>query len=144
MNRSSMRPRTLFEVSRRAISGEQAFDPSLCEFLDEFYGQPYMREISMAREPLLIDDIKDAYLAAVAEYLAAVYDFDAPGWTEDHGVPLRRAFFANGGLESLKALLTVESPMAFRKRLLFVGRDALDRARRHTQPDVDGQASFAP
>ena len=33
-------------------------------------------------------------------------------------------------LESLKAILTVESPVAFRRRLLFVGKDALDRPRR--------------
>jgi hypothetical protein len=67
--------------------------------------------------------------AATAEYLASNYRLEMPGWVECHGRPLRRAFFA-GGLESLKAILTVESPAAFRRRLLFVGKDALDRPRR--------------
>jgi len=72
--------------------------------------------------------VKDAWLAAVAEYLAAKYGLETPDWVERHGRPLRRAFFA-GGLESLKAILAVESPAAFRRRLLFVGKDALDRPR---------------
>jgi hypothetical protein len=41
------------------------------------------------------------------------------------------------GLESLKAILTVESPAAFRRRLLFVGKDALDRPRRVAEPISD-------
>jgi hypothetical protein len=36
-------------------------------------------------------------------------------------------FFATG-LESLKATLWVESPTAFRRRMLFVGRDVVTRA----------------
>jgi hypothetical protein len=48
-----------------------------------------------------------------------------PEWVIDHGRPLKRAFFS-GGLESLKTILTVESSAAFRRRLLFVGKDALD------------------
>ncbi len=39
----SFRPRSLFEVSRRAAGGEQAFDPALREFLDVFYGEPAAR-----------------------------------------------------------------------------------------------------
>jgi hypothetical protein len=37
-------------------------------------------------------------------------------------------FFA-GGLESLKATLFVQSPTAFRRRMLFVSKNALDRPR---------------
>ena len=49
----------------------------------------------------------------------------------ERGWEVRRPFFA-GELESLKALLTVQSPAAFRRRLLFVSSDALDRPRRQT------------
>jgi hypothetical protein len=38
------------------------------------------------------------------------------------------------GLESLKTILTVESPAVFRRRRLFVGEDALDRPRRLAEP----------
>jgi hypothetical protein len=128
MNEVSARTRTLLKVSRRAIARTQAFDPAVREFLDEFYSHPADRQEAIQRRPDLIDDVKDAYLAAVAEHLAAKYGLAAPGWVEGHGRPLSRAFFA-GGLESLKAILTVESPAAFRRRLLFVGKDALDRPR---------------
>jgi hypothetical protein len=129
VNEVSQRPDSLLEVSRRVVEGTQTFDPAVREFLDEFYSRPIDRQRSIQMQPELIDDVKDAYLAATAEYLASNYRLEMPGWVECHGRPLRRAFFA-GGLESLKAILTVESPAAFRRRLLFVGKDALDRPRR--------------
>ncbi len=125
----ALRPDSLIEVSRRAAAGTQDFDPALREFLDEFYSHPARRQAAMAEEPVLLDDVKDAYLAAVAEHLAACYRLEPPGWAEGHGRPLQRAFFA-GGLDSLKAILTVESPAAFRRRLLFVSKNALDRPSR--------------
>ncbi len=134
----ALRPDSLIEVSRRAAAGMQDFDPALREFLDEFYSHPARRQAAIAEEPVLLDDVKDAYLAAVAEHLAACYQIEPPGWAEGHGRPLKRAFFA-GGLESLKAILTVESPAAFRRRLLFVSKNALDRPSR-----VDGVADVTP
>ena len=129
MSDLSRRPATLAEVSRRVLAGQQSFDPAVREFLDEFYAHPADRMMALSEQPALIDDVKDAYLAAVAEHLASMYQLPMPAWIDAHGRPLKRAFFA-GGLESLKAILTVESPAAFRRRLLFVGRDALDRPRR--------------
>jgi hypothetical protein len=136
MNDLSQRPGTLADVSRRVLAGQQAFDPAVREFLDEFYSHPSRRQASLREEPALIEDVKDAYLAASAEYLASRYGLEMPVWVEAHGRPLKRAFFA-GGLESLKAILTVESPAAFRRRLLFVGKDALDRPRRIQQAASD-------
>jgi hypothetical protein len=115
MSNLSQRPGTLSEVSRRVLAGQQAFDPAVREFLDEFYSHPSRRKAALRREPELIEDVKDAYLAAVAEYLASNYGIEMPPWVDRHGRPLKRAFFA-GGLESLKAILTVESPAAFRRR----------------------------
>jgi hypothetical protein len=136
MSSLSQRPATLSEVSRRALAGQQAFDPAVREFLDEFYSHPSRRKAALQQEPELIEDVKDAYLAAVAEYLASNYGIEMPPWVDRHGRPLKRAFFA-GGLESLKAILTVESPAAFRRRLLFVGLDALDRPRKQSEPRPD-------
>ena len=126
------RPKTLLEVSRRTAAGTQHFDPALREFLDEFCVNPTQRPAAIADEPLLLDDIKDAYLAATAEHLAGVYQLDQPAWADNHGRPLKRAFFA-GGLESMKAALTVESPVAFRRRLLFVSKNALSRASQYAR-----------
>jgi hypothetical protein len=128
MTAAATRPRSLHEVSRRAASGEQAFDPALREFLDSFYSLPDIRQSAIMQAPQVLDDLRDAYLAAVAEHLARVYHLEIPDWSETHGSGHRRAWFA-GGLESLKATLFVQSPTAFRRRLLFVSKDALSRPR---------------
>jgi len=133
-------PHTLHEVSARASKGEQAFDPALREFLDHFYSNPTEREASLHAQPIPLDDLRDAYLGATAEHLARRYDLDVPAWAETYGLALRRPFFA-GGLESLKALLTVESPTAFRRRMLFVSKNALDRPRMFLE-EQDRQAAL--
>jgi hypothetical protein len=128
MSTSFRWPRTVHEVSVRVSSDEQAFDPAVREFLDYFYSNPAEREASLSAKPISLDDLRDAYLGATAEHLARRYDLPIPPWAETYGLALKRPFFA-GGLESLKALLTVESPTAFRRRMLFVSKNALDRPR---------------
>jgi hypothetical protein len=131
-----MRPDSLFEVSRRVAEDGEPFDPTLREFLDTFYLEPAAREASMARQPLPLTPLQDAYLAATAEHLASVYSMRPPAWCAEYGMTLRQPHFA-GGLESLKALLTLESPAAFRRRLLFVSKNALSRASQHVaEPPV--------
>ncbi|MFH1340446.1 MAG: hypothetical protein ABIL01_04400 [Pseudomonadota bacterium] len=122
------KPGTLVEVVRRVKAGEHAFDPSIREFLDAFYVNGDSRQQAIDDRPDSIDAVHDAYVAAVAEHLARVYGLRIPEWSEAHGNGLREPFFA-GGLQSLKGVLAVESPIAFRRRLLFVSKDALSRPR---------------
>jgi hypothetical protein len=122
------RPKTLYEVARRIKNGEQKFDAAVLEFLDSFYAYPELRASAIRERPELIDALRDAYLAAVAEHLAKSYGLTVPEWTETQGNELHKPFFA-GGLESLKGVLVAESPTAFRRRLLFVSKDALLRPR---------------
>jgi len=122
------KPASLEEVARRVKTGEQKFDPSLREFLDSFYVNPDSRQQAIEQRPASIDAVQDAYVAAVAEHLARVYGLQIPEWSETHGNGLREPFFA-GGLQSLKGVLVAESPTAFRRRLLFVSKDALSRPR---------------
>ncbi|MCK1732773.1 hypothetical protein IVA79_02115 [Bradyrhizobium sp. 138] len=122
------KPATLSDVIRRVRAGEQKFDPSLREFLDWFYMNPHARQQAIEERPDSTDAVHDAYVAAVAEHLARVYGLQIPEWTEVHGNGLREPFFA-GGLQSLKGVLVAESPTAFRRRLLFVSKDALSRPR---------------
>jgi hypothetical protein len=128
MTLSDKRPATLLEVSRRTLGDEQAFDPALREFLDGFYANPGSRNAAIGQRPEPVDALRDAYLAAVAEHLARSFALLVPEWSETHGNGLTRPFFA-GGLDSLMAILTVESPAAFRRRLIFVSKDALSRPR---------------
>jgi hypothetical protein len=130
------RPATLREVARRVNGDEQKFDPAVREFLDTFYSQPDLRPDAITDPPALIDPLRDAYLAAVAEHLARLYRLPVPEWTETQGNDLHQPFFA-GALESLKAILFTESPTAFRRRLLFVSKNALSRPR---LPEQGGDA----
>lgn len=129
MTKIGKRPRTLWEISRRANRGEQGFDPATREFLDTFYATPDARRAALQDRPERIDPIRDPYLAALAEHLARSFGLPVPEWSETHGNALSRPFFAGGGLDSLNAILTVESPAAFRRRLLFISKDALSRPR---------------
>ena len=132
-----------FAMSRRPQSLRQAAihglefgdrDAFLREFLDEFYveADPARRAAMLLDEPPVTDDGRaNAYYAAVAEHLAFKYHLAVPPWTQQPARFLKRPFFPCG-LESLKATLLVESPTAFRRRMIFVGADPLYRPRRDT------------
>jgi len=125
------RPRTLEEVAQWSEDLGR-IDEFIREFLDEFYLEPKatQRAAMIAGQPRLSGDIRrDAYLAAVAEHLAFRYGLTVPTWTDEPSRFLKRPYFP-AGLESLKAILLVESPVAFRRRLIFVGSDPLSRPRR--------------
>ena len=107
-------------------------DALLREFLDAFYieADADRRAAMLAEEPpLREDDWANAYYAAVAEHLAMKNGLPVPGWTGNRARFLKRPFFPSG-LESLKAILLVESPTAFRRRMIFVDADPLYRPRR--------------
>ena len=82
----------------------------------------------IADEPCAVGVVQDAYLAAVAEHLAKCWRLRCPDWVQGVRRFLQRP--TGGGPENLKAALLVESPVAFRRCMLFVGRDVLDRPRR--------------
>jgi hypothetical protein len=125
------RPRSLSEAAAwgRAFGSLDAF---LREFLDSFYLEPDAdrRAAMLASEPPLSGAPReDAYLAAMAEHLAFRHHLPVPEWTGAEARFLRRPYFP-AGLESLKATFLVESPTAFRRRMIFVGADPLYRPRR--------------
>ncbi len=131
------RPRSLKAV---AVSG-QAWgntDAFLREFLDAFYTEPDQaaRAAMLAPEPPIGPDARmNAYLAATAEHLAQREHLPVPRWTWQPERFLHRPFFP-GGLESLKAILLAQSPAAFRRRMIFVEADPLDRPRRSAPSDA--------
>ncbi len=127
----SLRPRSLKEVALRG-NAQGGIDDFLREFMDEFYAESSapQRAQMLAEEPPLSDNPRqNAYLAAVAEHLAFCYRLSVPAWVVGADRFLARPFFP-AGLESLKATLLVESPVAFRRRMIFVGADPLYRPRK--------------
>lgn len=125
------RPRSLREVALSARARGNT-DALLREFLDEFYVASDKTEraaMLIEEPPLLEDDRANAYLAAVAEHLALRNQLPIPPWVSKEARFLRRPHFPSG-LESLKATLLIESPAAFRRRMIFVGADPLYRPRK--------------
>jgi hypothetical protein len=121
------RPQSIAEIAERTLVGTQKFDPAVREFVDAWqFMTAVARPNSIRKEPARINLLEDAYLAALAEHLALGAKLRAPDWTEQPQRFLREPFFA-GGLESLKPILLVESPLAFRRRLIFISADGLSR-----------------
>lgn len=125
-----MRPKTLAEVARLAGRGE-SFDCCLANFLDEFYSAPgpgaFVDEPALLGSDLgELGQVRDAYLAATAEELARARNVPIPAWTFADERRLHRPWFGSS-LAALRAVLLLESPVAFRSRNLFVSENALAR-----------------
>lgn len=128
MTRANGRPKSLREAATLAREWELPLGRVVAEFLDEFYTHPEARQAMIVEEPPAVGEFEDAWLGAVAEHLARRWSLEIPAWVDQPHRFLRRPFFA-GGLESLKAILLAESPLAFRKRQIFVEAEPLRRAR---------------
>jgi hypothetical protein len=130
MMASEARPTSIAEIGCLAASGMQPFDAAVREFLDTWQAMTDEAKAgAIVDEPCKVGLIQDAYLAALAEHLALSGQLPVPAWTEGPHRFLDAPFFA-GGLQSLKAALIVESPSAFRRRLIFISANALSRPRR--------------
>jgi hypothetical protein len=124
------RPTSIAEIARRAREKTQGFDAAVREFLDSWQTMTNAeRTTAIADEPSAVGKVQDAYLAALAEHLGLSARTFVPAWTEQGWRFLTEPFFA-GRLESLKATLLVESPLAFRRRLIFISANALSRPNR--------------
>lgn len=130
------RPHSLHEIALRACNGLREFDACVREFLDEWQTMAANEKVAGLRaEPERLGGVKDAYLAALAEHLALCDRLPVPEWTEQPDRFLSEPFFA-GGLESLKPILLVESPLAFRRRLIFISANGLSRPSRQFAEDA--------
>lgn len=123
------RPDTLIEVAEASRPGSGSHDPAMAGFLDTFYMNPDRRQAMIDPEPPLLDYPEmDAYLGAVAEHLARRWDLSIPPWTHDPARTLHEPVFGTT-IEALKPMLLAQSPLAFRRRMIFVEHDPLRRAR---------------
>jgi hypothetical protein len=131
------RPDTLVEVARRRKAGGD-FSLLLREFLDEFYEslRSGVAGTSIAEDPVALSDPQEqALLGAIGEHLARRWNLAIPPWTEDPSRFLHRPYFTTT-IEGLKALLLAESPIAFRRRLIFTEAEPLRRARMPQRPQA--------
>jgi len=115
-----MRPATLAEVAQRRNGGEE-LGPLMAEFLDTFYGAVKSKRAQplLAPEPQHLPSADEhALLGAIGEHLARRWNLIIPEWVNDPSRFLKRPYFTSP-LEGFKALLIAESPLAFRRRLIF-------------------------
>jgi hypothetical protein len=125
-----IRPTSLSEAIR--IGGVE-FALPLDEFLDEFYeaypDREVMQDMINASPQLTGDVFVDSYVGAVGEHLALRWDLEVPLWVEspERGGTSRPQFVPD--MPSLRPILLVESPYAFRRRNIFTGGEPLQRAR---------------
>ncbi|MDX2259285.1 MAG: hypothetical protein NW205_10270 [Hyphomicrobiaceae bacterium] len=130
-----MRPATLADVARRRNAGED-LPGLLVGFLDTFYGQVRLgtAQTAIDEQP---DDVscrrEHALLGAIGEHLARRWHLSVPDWTSHPSRFLSEPYFTSP-LEDLKALMIAESPLAFRRRLIFTEAEPLRRARMPVGP----------
>ncbi len=136
-----MRPKSLKEVLEIVQAGENE-RIALAEFLDEFYaavehqhegagtkerdGEP---QAMIDAEPALTGTQPlDAYIGAVGEHLARRWGLAVPPWVEDGRRFLDTPFFPDN-LQLMKPILLRDSPIGFRRRLIFTEAEPLRRGR---------------
>ncbi len=124
-----MRPTSLKEVVDRIIGGQSWVD-AISEFLDEFYPSSTVeRQRMIGEEPGLTGvAFQDAYVGAVAEHLARRWSLDMPAWADDPRRFLVEPHFPEY-MELAKPVFLRDSPIAFRRRLIFTEAEPLRRAR---------------
>ncbi len=77
-------------------------------------------------EYIVKSETRSAYLAGVVEELCRRDNIRIPKWVNEDKYFLSRPMFG-GGLENIKSFLIVESPVGFRRRNIFVSKNAIVR-----------------
>jgi len=114
---------TIKQVKEELIRDFENWTIILMNFVDDFR---YYKDPALVKEPFDLDHERvDALLASTVEYLCNEMQMDLPPWVEDIP-PCRDPWFV-AGMESLKAIAIVESPLYFRRRKIFVLENFLER-----------------
>jgi hypothetical protein len=127
------RPQTLAEVARIARERRDDFAMALDEFTDEFYldhPDKVAQQKRLDPVPEIVGDARiDAWIGAAGEHLAQRWGLRVPAWTlrPEHFALETPVFMPES--PALYGVLLVESPPAFRSRLIFTGIEPLARAR---------------
>jgi len=119
---------TLAGVAQRVEAGDD-FHCAVREFLDEFAlrGDDSLRAEAIAARPASAGDPRyDAYLAALAEHLATVYQLRRPAWSLEPDRFLSRFWFVSE-VPGFRAVSIAQAPAAFRRRGVFVPERSLHR-----------------
>ncbi len=94
------------------------------DFVDDFR---YYKDLSSIKDPVSMgkDSELEALLSSVVEYLCDEIGATPPAWSSD--IPACKEPYFVHGMENLKAISIVESPLRFRIRKIFVLENFLSR-----------------
>src|SRR6266853_4538861 len=127
------RPQTLAEVARIVRANPSHYAMPLDEFCDEFYldhpdKTAQQHRLDPVPEPVG-DPLADAWIGSVGEHLALRWGLRVPAWTDRPAhFALDEPHFAPAA-KVMRGVVLVESPPAFRSRLIFTRAEPLARAR---------------
>lgn len=114
---------TLREVKQQMESDPGNWAIYLMDFVDDFR---YYKDPAAIDEPFELNNERiDALLASTAEYLCEELNIEPPEWIVE--VPACKDPWFVSGIENLKAIAIVESPVHFRIRKIFVLENFLER-----------------
>jgi len=114
---------TITEVKNQIKADPENWFVPFMDFVDDFRRYKNLSAIENSFES--DDERTDALLASTIEYLCDELKLENPDWTWDVP-PCRYPYFVSG-IENLKAITIVESPVFFRRRKIFVLENFLDR-----------------
>lgn len=127
------RPQDLREVAAVTIAGTKSFADAIDEFVDTFYldhPDKARQQRRLVEPPAIVGDaFIDAWIGAVGEHLAQRWNLQVPAWTRrpEHNRLSRPRFVPDS--KALRGTLIIESPPAFRSRMIFTFIEPLQRAR---------------
>lgn len=124
------RPQTLADVAEIVRQNSSEFAVALDEFVDEFYLDHPDKMAQQRRLDVIPYSVADPLIdAAAGEHLAQRWELRVPNWTQrDFHFALHEPAFLPSDV-ALRGIVIVESPPAFRSRLIFTRAEPLARAR---------------
>jgi hypothetical protein len=119
----SNEPASLRQTKRRMLRAKRDWFIPFLDFVDDLRRHP---NVALLEEDFQLDHPRfDALLASSAEALCCELHLKAPSWIQD--VPALKEPWFPLGIENLKAITIVESPVFFRRRKIFVLENFLRR-----------------
>ena len=113
-----------YEVQQQMLADPKNWAIFLMDFVDDFR---YHQDPEAIAAPFVFSDERmTPLLASTIESLCDELGIDAPAWLAN--IPACKTPWFVSGIESLKAIALVESPLRFRIRKIFVLRNFLSRA----------------
>ncbi len=115
---------TLRETKQKMLTDSRWWKLYFYDFVDEFRRS---RNVEMFIEPFELNDDKiDALLASTVEKLCDELNIETPEWIKQ--IPACKEPYFVSGIENLKAISIVQSPLKFKVRNVFVTENFLIRA----------------